>query len=234
MYENKNAQYFSFERIDIAPLLPRHCGRVLELGCGDGATLDWLKRSGSATHATGIELCAGPAAIARGRADEVIEGDVDAAMAKLPDERYDTVLCLDVLEHLVDPWSTARRIHRLLRPGGTIIISLPNVRHYSVVLPLLLRGAWQYEDAGIMDRTHLRFFSRHGAQELLAGSGFTVTEVVESGLKPVRLRETWKRLLAVTPWRDLGVFQFLLRAEKPALSRHPADVRTGGVLEPAM
>jgi SAM-dependent methyltransferase len=218
LYENKDHAYFSFVRTDIAPLLPENCGNIIELGCGGGGTLAWLKNSGMARHTTGIELCAEPASVARSQVDQVIEGDLDCAMKQLNDGHYDLVLCLDVLEHLVDPWATVQRIYSLLRPGGSILISVPNVRHYSVLLPLLRDGSWRYQEAGILDRSHLRFFSRDGATELLTQNGFVIKASADNGLKPTRRREIWKTLLAKTSWRDFCVFQFLLVAEKPA---HP-------------
>ena len=215
LYENKDDAYFAFVRTDIAPLLPDSCGDVIELGCGGGSTLAWLKSSGMARHTTGMELCAEPAAAARQRVDRVIEGDLDVALQVLQGESYDMVLCLDVLEHLVDPWNTVQRMYELLRPGGSILISVPNIRHYSVLLPLLWHGTWRYEETGIMDRSHLRFFSRDSAREMLTRSGFVIKGSVDNGIKPLRRREVWKSLVAKTSWRDLCVFQFLLRAEKP-------------------
>jgi 2-polyprenyl-3-methyl-5-hydroxy-6-metoxy-1,4-benzoquinol methylase len=215
LYEHKNEAYFSFVRTDIGPLLPEKCGNVIELGCGGGSTLAWLKSTGIASHTTGMELCAEPAAQARKRVDRVIEGDLDVALSQLDSESYDMVLCLDVLEHLVDPWNTVQRLFGLLRPGGSILISVPNIRHYSVLLPLLLNGTWRYQDAGIMDRSHLRFFSRDSAREMLTQGGFVINGGIDTGTKPLRRREIWKSLIARTMWRDLCVFQFLLRAEKP-------------------
>lgn len=215
MYDDKNQDYFAHVRKDIEPLLPERSGSVLELGCGGGATLAWLKATGRARHTTGVELCAQPAAVARERVDRLIEGDLGQVIDQLQRGSFDLVLCLDVLEHLVDPWAEVKRIHALLRPGGTLIVSLPNVRHHSVVLPLLLAGIWRYEDAGIMDRTHLRFFTRAGAHELLTRNGFEIARSLDTGMAPNRMRELWKPLLALTPWRDLGVFQFLLQAKKP-------------------
>ena len=174
-YAAKPALYFDNVRTEIAPLLPPKAARVLDVGCGAGATLHWLKTSGRCEVAVGIEMMEDAAAIARGRIDALHVGDatqlIDTAFAP---HTFDLVLCLDVLEHLVDPWAFVAKLRPLLAPGGRVIASLPNVRHLRVVLPLLLAGRWRYEESGILDRTHLRFFTRESALELMNGGGLRV------------------------------------------------------------
>jgi SAM-dependent methyltransferase len=225
--------YYAFVRREIRPLLPPRADRVLEIGCGQGGTLAWLKSSGIARRTTGIEIDAAAAVLARQRVDSVIEGDADPALDALPAGAFDLVLCLDVLEHLVDPWRTMARVTRVLRPGGAVILSVPNVRHYSVTLPLLWSGRWQYEEAGILDRTHLRFFTRTAAAALIRGAGLDPAGQLDTGLEVTRRRELWKPLLARTPWRDLGVFQFVMRGCKPAAASAPALACTAGILQPS-
>jgi SAM-dependent methyltransferase len=222
--------YYGFVRREIAPLLPARAEHVLEVGCGQGGTLAWLKDQGLAARTTGIELDAPSAAVARRQVDHVIEGDAGTALDNLPAASVDLVLCLDVLEHLVDPWRAMARLTRALRPGGHVIISVPNIRHYSVTLPLLWSGRWQYEDAGILDRTHLRFFTRAGARALIAGAGLDSAGGIDTGLAPTRRRELWKPLVARTPWRDLAVFQFVMRGYKPL----PTETRAVPVLAPSL
>lgn len=213
MYEDKQDNYFSFVRKDIEPLLPQRAGRVLEVGCGGGATLAWLKASGRADRVVGIELFADAAAVARTRLDELHEGDVDQHIDRLAPGSFDLILCLDVLEHLVDPWSTLKRLQSLLRPGGKLIASLPNIRHHSVILPLLLTGKWRYETAGIMDRTHLRFFSRATALDLLQQAGLQLDG--ERSTYAWGSWDKWKDLLSFGLLRNFLSFQYLLSARKP-------------------
>lgn len=216
MYEDKQAWYYAFVRKDIAPLLPASAPRVLEIGCGGGGTLAWLKQSGRAQWTVGIELSQEAAAVAATRVDEVHCGDADQLLARLPADSFDLILCLDVLEHLVDPWATLNKIRSLLRPGGRIISSLPNVRHHSVVLPLLLRGRWEYQEAGIMDRTHLRFFSRDAMAAMMR----------RASLREIRALPTyawgswdkWKDRATFGLLRGLLAFQYLVLAERPAAS----------------
>lgn len=219
MYEDKSTNYFRLVRKDITPLLPAHAERVLEIGCGTGATLAWLKNEGRADWVGGIELNPAAAALARPRLNLLLEGDVDRQIEQLPPQSIDLILCLDVLEHLVDPWQTLQRIESRLRPGGQLIVSLPNIRHYSVLLPLLLRGRWHYEPAGIMDRTHLRFFSRQTAVELLQQAGLPVSQLRSTYAWGTRDR--WKDWFSLGLLRGFFSFQYLLAARKPAHNAFP-------------
>ncbi|GAB4214414.1 MAG: hypothetical protein Fur007_10550 [Rhodoferax sp.] len=167
-YSDKAASYFAHARTDIAPLLPAQCSRVLELGCGAGATLGWLRQARRVTHCVGIEIAADAAERARAHADQVYCLNFEHQRLPEPQAPFDLVLCLDVLEHLMDPWAMVDRLVREhLAPGGTLVVSLPNVRHYSVVGPLVFQGRWDYADAGLLDRTHIRFFTRRSALALL-------------------------------------------------------------------
>lgn len=210
MYEDKQPFYFNFVRRDIESLLPTHAPRALEVGCAAGATLDWLRRSGKVAHTTGIELMPDAAAVARQRVDHVLQGPVETQLDALEGERFDLVLCLDVLEHLVDPWEVMQRLRRQVTPGGAIIVSLPNVRNHRVVLPLLLRGSFEYEEAGIMDRTHLRFFSHQGAISLLEQAGFHVTAEAATGTRRGDL-DFWRNRLTLGLLSQFFVCQHLLR-----------------------
>jgi 2-polyprenyl-3-methyl-5-hydroxy-6-metoxy-1,4-benzoquinol methylase len=227
MYEDKQNNYFAFVRKDIEPLLPKRTGRVLEVGCGRGGTLAWLKATGRARWVVGIELFADAAAVARTKLDELHEGDVDQHIDILAPGSFDLILCLDVLEHLVDPWATLRRLQSLLRPGGQLIASLPNIRHHSVVLPLLLTGKWRYETAGIMDRTHLRFFSRATAIDLLQQAGLQLAD--ELSTYAWGSWDKWKDRLTFGLLRNFLSFQYLLSARKPETTPAPAAAR----LQPA-
>lgn len=167
-YSDKSGDYFAHARKEIAPLLPKKCGRVLEVGCGSGATLGWLRRDHQAAHTVGVEIAESAAEIARTLANEVFCLDFERHDLPGDAQPFDLILCLDVLEHMVDPWAVVDRLAtRYLKVGGTLLVSLPNVRHYSVVLALLFGGRWDYEDAGLLDRTHLRFFTQASAKALL-------------------------------------------------------------------
>ena len=169
-------EYFKHTRRDIAPLLPPEIGRVLEVGCGAGHTLRWLKEEHSTTATFGVEPTTTLAGELEKNTDQFIIGSAETA--DFEKASFDTILFLDVLEHMIDPWSVLERYRDFLAPGGSIIASIPNVAHYKVSLPLLLRRDWRYFDAGIMDRTHLRFFVKETIFELFEKSDLKINSVL--------------------------------------------------------
>ncbi len=166
-------------RFDVVPCVPEVEGTLLDVGGGTGATAAHLKRLGRATRVGTVDLAR----------PEAVDPDLDFQFfGNLDDEQFverliaeegpfATILCLDVLEHLVDPWRLITQLHVGLRPGGVIVASLPNVRHYRVSGGLLFRNRWSLQDAGILDRTHLRFFVKDTMIELLTHSGLTLEDV---------------------------------------------------------
>ena len=167
--------YGTRERSEALGFLTPPLGDVLDVGCAEGANGEALRAAG-ATRLVGIEVDEGFAQVARSRYDEVVTGSVEEELPWDPGS-FDTVLCYDVLEHLRDPWSVLARLRELLRPGGRVHVALPNARHTSVWLPLILRGRFEYAPAGLLDVTHLRFFARRDAEDLVRGAGFEVTVV---------------------------------------------------------
>ena len=177
-----STRYYGTARTEILPFLPERCTRVLELGCGAGATIAAVKQRRSVEWAGGLERDGGAAATARTVLDHVWEGDAEATNfeAEIPAASLDLVLCLDVLEHLVDPWVMVERIANLLRQDGRLIISIPNIRHYKFIRNLLFKGDFKYRDAGLLDRTHLRFFVRDTAIDLATRGGLKLVSCVNA------------------------------------------------------
>lgn len=213
MADHSNDDYYSHIRDEIAQLLPNHVDRVLEIGCGRGETLAWIKSGKGAQLTCGVELCIDSAIAAEQKLDHVVTGNFE--QIELPPEMkdFDVILCLDVLEHFVDPWKAVQRLDALLRPGGVLIASIPNVRYFRVVLALLLQGRWDYQDSGILDRTHLRFFTRRSALELLQSSGLRLVAVSSTGLEKGR-KARYLNLLTLSLLRPLFEFQYLIKVQK--------------------
>ncbi|HZV22427.1 MAG TPA: class I SAM-dependent methyltransferase [Luteimonas sp.] len=191
---------------------------VLEVGCSSGYVGATFTSKGH--RVTGVEPDPASANAARGVLDEVFTGGIDDFLDGAQGRRFDALLFGDVLEHLADPAATLRRCVQMLAPGGRIGISLPCATHGSI-RAMLLGGRWDYGDYGLLDRTHLRFFSREGAMELLAAAGLQAERVVavlqpidvvvrEYGM-PVR-PEAIAAVEALADDEDLMTFQFVIRA----------------------
>lgn len=213
-YIDKSEDYFAHARKEIAPLLPQQCGRVLEIGCGSGATLGWLRRDRRASYTVGVEISEVAAQSAKVHADEVYCIDFERVEIPVENREFDVILCLDVLEHMVNPWLIVDRlVSRHLAPGGTLVVSLPNVRHYSVVLPLVFQGRWAYQDAGLLDRTHLRFFTRESAIHLLSHLHLEPVRCMGAGFEwPLRKRIF--NALTAGIFREFLTYQHFLAARR--------------------
>jgi methionine biosynthesis protein MetW len=164
-------------REDVQALVPASARRILDLGCASGALGAALKRRQGA-EVVGVEIDPAYARDAEQRLDRVVCADLDAALAEGASlGRFDCVVAADVLEHLVDPWSTLRRAVELLEPGGAAVVSLPNVRYVLTFWRVLRGGRWPRDPAGPFDATHLRWFTPLDARELLEQAGLTVERV---------------------------------------------------------
>lgn len=202
--------YYSLVRHDAIALMDRNAAQqVLEIGCGEGNTLRRLKENGLAAHVAGVELEPSCHAAARRNTDSFFPGDVE----RLPVEelgRYDAVLLLDVIEHLVHPFATIRSASSLLMPGGYLVLSFPNVRNFALLKWLVLDGLWEYRESGILDEGHLRFFTRKSfLKGMAAACPNLVLEAVQN--KPNRY-DPLVRLLARLPLvGEFFVCQFILK-----------------------
>jgi 2-polyprenyl-3-methyl-5-hydroxy-6-metoxy-1,4-benzoquinol methylase len=176
----EQVRVYSGAREDLWPYIPVGTRRVLDVGCAQGQVGAALKKAGRAREVVGLELSLQAAAEARQHLDDVIEGDIEAAQVPYSEGYFDLLLYADVLEHLKNPWDLVARQRRLLRQGGRIVVSLPNIGHYSTLL-MLLRQQWRYQELGIMDYTHLRFFTRPGVLDLLRRAGYAEVRLYRRG-----------------------------------------------------
>jgi SAM-dependent methyltransferase len=208
------SEYYLQARSDLLPYLPPAPPgglRILELGCGGGATGALLKERGIAAHVTGVEVVPEAVLEARKRLDAVVAGDLER-LDLPPGPAFDLVLAADVVEHLIDPWTTLRRVLDVLRPGGHFVTSTPNIRYWRILYDLGIHGRWEYADSGILDRTHLRFFTRASILELHDELGLIVEDIGYaelSGKRALLDRMTRARL------RDFLSAQHVVRSRKP-------------------
>lgn len=214
MHGGKPDYYYRSVRTDIWPLLPDRVGRVLELGCGIGATLRQMKAEGRCEFAIGIEPS--EAAKTASDLDQIEHATVETALDAKLIAPVDLVLALDVLEHLIDPWTVVKRLTDVLKPGGAMIISVPNVRNQHLLRHLIRDGRWDYAESGIMDSTHLRWFTRRTAQEMLTGAGLVLEQtVLGPPLKPWKNKWLINKLTMGAP-REFYADHIMIRARKPA------------------
>jgi 2-polyprenyl-3-methyl-5-hydroxy-6-metoxy-1,4-benzoquinol methylase len=207
--------YHGSVRNDLLELVPSKAQRVLDVGCGSGQLGAAVKQRTGA-QVVGIEINEQAAATAASVLDQVICGSIEeeSAWQKL-EESFDCIIFGDVLEHLVNPWQALNRFAGCLTADGLIIASLPNVGHITIVLGLL-RGRWEYQERGLLDRTHLRFFTRRSIRTLFAQAGMEIQRwernyrFYEDSRRHLRLA----RWLARGPLRDLFTFQYRVVAAK--------------------
>lgn len=204
--------YFSGSRPEVAQLVPFGTKNVLDVGCGFGG-LGRLLRERKVENLCGIEINPIASTHLNGIYDQHWIGSVE--LIDLPETlpKFDYIIFADVLEHLVDPWTTVRRYSRLLSSDGKVIASIPNVRNLGLLYRLIFRGRWTYSDSGLLDRTHLRFFTRAEIEELFSKAGLTIERIEVNRDHYSFIR---RALTAIPRFfiPDLEVCQFLVLAKK--------------------
>jgi methionine biosynthesis protein MetW len=205
LYEAKAQTYAAFGNgviADHALALVPAGGAVLDLGCASGGLLALLRpRAG---HLAGLELSATAARAAAEVADEVVQGALEDPDLPFAPGAFDLVVLADVLEHLADPAAALRRAVGWCRPGGAVLVSVPNVAHWSARLALA-RGRWPQEESGTFDSSHLRWFTRASLAQLLADAG--VADVRLDAIVPAlrnHLRPACLAQRAEPAWQALG------------------------------
>lgn len=189
---------------------------VLELGCAMGSTLNRIKRLWPNAKIHGVEYDPKVAEVASHITD-IRQGDVENMVIPYEQKQFDYIICADVLEHLRDPEATVRRFMPYLKDDGHFLISLPNIRHQAVILMLALQGRFDYDDSGILDRTHIKFFTKDTAIEMLERAGLEVLKVErnyngESGESEFITKLT--DAFEVNDPEELKVFQYFFLAKK--------------------
>ena len=217
IYEDKPAAYFANARRDIVEQLPTgpHAA-ILELGCGSGGTGRLAMTSGKAGRYVGIELSPAAAKKAAEDLSEVRVGDVEQLDLEPWRDSFDALIISEVLEHLTDPWTTLRRLVTCVKPGGAVFASSPNIAHWTV-LKALAMGRFEYDDRGVMDRTHLRWFTPTSFRALFEGAGVEVLDL--ASVTPLRSKAKLLDGLTGGRFRHLFVGQIMVRGRRHELTR---------------
>jgi 2-polyprenyl-3-methyl-5-hydroxy-6-metoxy-1,4-benzoquinol methylase len=193
---------------------------VFDVGCAQGYLAEALARKSCCV--TGIEIDPAVARQARKYCSAVFVGDIETM--PLPRRTFDYIICADVLEHFKRPDIFLRRLKRNLAPSGRLIASIPNVAHFWIRLNLLF-GRFEYTERGIMDKTHLRFYTLKTMKRLLAENGYRIKEIIPTPI-PLPTISQWFALrrplgfihalsyFATRCWKTLFAFQFVIVAQR--------------------
>lgn len=169
--------YYSRERSWPTKFAIKRNSRILDVGCGRGMLGQFLKNELNCS-VTGLEIIKENAIAAEAVLDNVIVGDIESIDLDGLGEKFDYVIFSDSLEHMLNPEKVLLRISSILKPSsGELLISIPNVRNFRVTMPLLLRDEWRYTEEGLLDKTHLRFFTLKSIKRLLEETGYSVITV---------------------------------------------------------
>jgi 2-polyprenyl-3-methyl-5-hydroxy-6-metoxy-1,4-benzoquinol methylase len=213
LYAAKQDGYYGAARLDLLRLLPKGLtGRLLEVGAGSGSTIAAAKELGIAAYAVAIDIH--PPSQPQPCIDLYLTGDIETLASDLDPGSFDIIVCGDVLEHLVDPWTTTRLLGRALRSRGALVSSIPNFRNFRALAEIILRGSFSYQEAGLLDETHLRFFCRTDIGRLFEGAGLLIERMDENmGAYGIRHRAFDRLTLRLL--HEFFVFQYLTLATKP-------------------
>jgi 2-polyprenyl-3-methyl-5-hydroxy-6-metoxy-1,4-benzoquinol methylase len=239
--EAGDQSYFEHTRPELRALVPIGARRVLDVGCGGGALGAALKAERPGCEVIGLEGFPEAAARARARLDDVLCLDLDSLEELPPDAgKFDAMVFGDVLEHLLDPVRLLRTLLPALADDGVLVLSIPNVKHWTVLFPLLVKDRWTYEDAGLLDRTHVHLFTCATAAEMLSGLGLEVVHVGVNDLAPLPPQMEPLAALAAALGGDrteaaarLGAYQYLLVARPGAAAAATLAAPMTDSLEPA-
>lgn len=204
-------------RFDVVSMVPPGVTRVLDVGCSIGSLGEQLK-SKFGVKVVGVEIDERMARIAETKLDKVIAGDIESLNLEFyfSGKCFDCIIFADVLEHLRNPWNVLKELTLYLDDKGVVIASLPNIRHYSSIINLVLRGYWPYRERGIHDRTHLRFFTLKNIRELFDCANLAIVQLKRNYriIESPHYLNKYSKLFALPVINEFLTFQYLVVAKK--------------------
>lgn len=171
----KDNIYYRGARTEMMDFIPKCAKTAVDIGCAEGCFGASLKALGM--EVWGVEMNPDAAAIAKEKLDKVLIGDVFNLINDLPAGYFDCIICNDVLEHLVDPYTLLLNLKSRLSRNGVVVCSIPNVRYYPNLIKLLIEKQWKYEDMGILDKTHLRFFTEKSIRDTFDALDYDIVKL---------------------------------------------------------
>jgi cyclopropane fatty-acyl-phospholipid synthase-like methyltransferase len=219
-------KYDDNPRTELIDLITEPPHRVLEIGCGAGATGLALKQKFQDIEYVGVEPDEGAAKIAQTRLDRVIFSDIEKVQwdtIGLHKEYFDLIICADVLEHIYDPWKTLFALRNNIAPDGKILASIPNIQHISIINNLL-NDHWTYSKYGLLDATHIRFFTLSEITKMFSGTGYKMIQCSHTTQPEIESVKKWPtdldfgKFVLKNVTRDEAskffVFQYFIIAQK--------------------
>jgi len=208
----ETTNYYTLARPEIANVVPKGIKAILDIGTGEGYFLKLIKEQ-IGCETWGIEVNAAAAEVAKKNADRLISGKIEDVLNSIPDGYFDCITFNDVLEHMVEPAEILKMVKAKLSENGIIIASIPNVRYFFNLYEVLVKKDWEYKDAGILDSTHLRFFTQKSMKSMIEKAGYQM--VSQTGLNEII---SWKfqlfNLLTLGMFTDTRYLQFICIAKK--------------------
>lgn len=208
----KISYYYSQSRPEIASLISADIKSILDVGCGEGDFLEIIKeKTGAETW--GIEVVAQIADKAKQKVDNIVIGKIEESLSSIPDAFFDCITFNDVLEHLIEPNEIIKLVKPKLTPNGKIIASIPNIREFYTLYNLIIKKDWEYKDYGILDSTHIRFFTKKSIVRMFEQAGYKIIKI-----EGINANKTWKfklfNFITFYFFNDSKFLQFVCIAKK--------------------
>ncbi|MBP1676419.1 MAG: Methyltransferase type 12 [Bacteroidetes bacterium] len=199
------ALYLNSTRIEMKKYIPEHAIKILEIGCSDGSFCSLIKKE--ERELWGVEMNKETALKAASVCDKVVIGNFDDVFNDLPKNYFDCIVFNDVLEHIYSPWNTLEMAKEILVDGGVVVSSIPNFRFIANMIEIVLHGEFRYRpEGGILDDTHIRFFTSKSIYQLFSNMGY---KIVRS--EGINSRNDWKikfvKLLSLGTMKDMAYRQ---------------------------
>jgi 2-polyprenyl-3-methyl-5-hydroxy-6-metoxy-1,4-benzoquinol methylase len=180
-YKGKKNYYFQDARHELLEFIPKTTKSILDIGCSSGNFGKSIKQN-LGCEVWGVEPNKQSFDMAVKNLDKVFFGTIEDVIENIPDKYFDCISFNDVLEHLIDPWSVLSLVKTKLSDSGYILASIPNVRYFKNLQNLLINQNWEYSKDGILDKTHLRFFTKKSMQSMFNECGFSIESI--NGINP--------------------------------------------------
>lgn len=211
IYKESLQLHFGSTRSEMLQFLPDEYSKILEIGCNVGS---FRQNISIPCEYWGVEPLKKAAEIAKTKLDKVLVGFYNQVENNIYDNYFDLIIANDVIEHIEQPWDFLYSIKKKMTENASLVLSIPNVRYYGNLKELLYEKDWKYKDSGILDSTHLRFFTEKSIIRLLDESGFIIEKM--QGINSLRIRRRglpkyW--LVQFIFGKDIKFLQFGVRAK---------------------